>query len=107
MDDADDLNAMFVGESQHGNHEDSGGYDDQRPGCPGRARLDDVQKRQAPGPDGEGHPIGRPQLAAEMPELVKGLAVSSGQSKELGKLADGNVDRQPEEQKNDPDDKDQ
>jgi len=64
-----------------------------------------------------------------MPELVKGLAMSSRQSKELGNLADGDVDRQtedktahdrmrnernhepepyqPEEQKNDPDDKDQ
>src|SRR5262249_55183739 len=70
----------------------------QRPGSAGRTRLDDVQQRQAPGPDRQGYPIGRSQLAGEMPELVKGFAVSSGQSKELGKLADGDVDRQPEDE---------
>jgi hypothetical protein len=67
------------------------------PGGTGRARLKEVQQGQGPGPDDEGYPIGRPQLPDEMPELVKGVAVGSRQSKELGNLADGNVDRQPED----------
>jgi hypothetical protein len=84
---------MFTSQAQDRNHQDSGRHDHQRRRGSGRARVKDVQQGQGSRPDGKGHPMGRSQLPNEMPELVKDIAVASGQTEQLGDLAHGNVDR--------------